>query len=71
MPDPVLRGAKSSKTNRKHGRSALSPSMCRYRAERRWLKNQIKRINAHIKRHPNDLQAQRWPTTLADGSPAI
>lgn len=50
MPDNILKGAKSSKKNRKFGRSGKSPSMCRYRAEQRWVKNKLKRIFSHIKR---------------------
>jgi hypothetical protein len=60
MADPVLKGAKASKNNRKHGRSALSPSMCRYRAEERWTKNKHRRVTTHLHNHPNDSQAKRW-----------
>jgi len=50
MPDDIIKSAKATKKNRKFGRSGKSPSMCRYRAEHRWIKNKIKRILSHIKR---------------------
>jgi hypothetical protein len=46
------------KKGRKIGRYSKHPSSMRYRAERRWEDNRIKRIMKHIKAQPNDNQAR-------------
>jgi ribosomal protein S15P/S13E len=50
---------KKGKKGRKIGRYSKHPSSQRYKAERRWLTNKEKRIKRHLKRFPNDKQAQR------------
>jgi hypothetical protein len=46
---------KGGKKNRKWGNNK---AYCqRYRAEGKQEKNRARRINRHLKRHPNDLQA--------------
>jgi len=49
---------RKGKKNRKHGRYSRHPSSVRYRAERRWERNKVKKLRKHLKSHPNDLQAQ-------------
>jgi hypothetical protein len=46
------------KKNRKIGRYAKHPSSMRYKGERRWLRNKVRRMTRHLKRHPGDRQAQ-------------
>ncbi len=41
----------------KIGRSGRKPSAKRYRAEMRWLKRQVARIERHIAAYPNDKTA--------------
>lgn len=50
---------KQGKKNRKIGRYAKSPACMRYKGERRWLSNRLKRMARHIKRFPGDTQAVR------------
>ena len=46
------------KKNRKIGRYSKHPSSCRYKGEQRWIRNRIRRIERHIRKYPNDLQAR-------------
>ena len=46
------------KKNRKIGRYSKHPSSVRYRGERRWERNKIRRMERHLKRYPDDLQAK-------------
>ena len=46
------------KKGRKIGRYARHPSSQRYKAEKRWETNRVKRIRRHIKRQPTDEQAR-------------
>lgn len=50
---------KKGKKGRKLGRYGKHQSSLRYRAERRWEKNKLKRIAKHFKRYPGDMQAAR------------
>lgn len=38
--------------NRKHGRRKRKPASMRYTAERRWIKNKVRKLKKYIKRHP-------------------
>jgi hypothetical protein len=49
---------KKGKTGRKIGRYSTHPSSCRYRSERRWEENQIRRVRRHVRRLPSDEQAR-------------
>ncbi len=53
-------GKKKSKgkKNRKIGRYAKSPSCMRYKGERRWERNKVRRMTRHLKRYPGDGQAR-------------
>ena len=53
------RRSKSGGGKRKLGRYSRHLSSMRYKAEKRWLKNRVKRIERHLKRHPKDAQARR------------
>jgi ribosomal protein S15P/S13E len=58
--DAILsKGKKKSKgkKGRKIGRYSKHPSSQRYKSERRWLTNKVKRIEKHTKRFPNDKQS--------------
>ena len=62
--DSLLKGGKGKKKNkgkknRKLGRYGRHPSSQRYKGEKRWLTNRVKRIERHLKRFPNDQQARR------------
>lgn len=50
---------KEGKKNRKLGRYARHLSSMRYKAEKRWIRNRVRRIERHLKRYPNDKQAAR------------
>ena len=50
------KGNNKGKKNRKIGRYAKSPSCMRYKGERRWERNKIRRMERQVRRHPNDLQ---------------
>ena len=52
----VRRGGKK---NRKHGRNKRAPSNARYTAEKRWVANRTRRIEGHLRRHPNDKTAAK------------
>lgn len=45
------------KKNRKIGRYSKHPSSMRYKGERRWETNKVKRMKRHLKRFPDDGQA--------------
>ena len=47
------------KKNRKIGRYSKHPSSMRYKGERRWISNRLKRMARHLKNFPADLQAVR------------
>lgn len=51
---------KKGKKGRKIGRYSKHPSSMRYRAEKRWETNRIRRVRRHLKRLPNDKQAREW-----------
>ncbi len=44
------------KKSKKCGRSLKGASMALYKAEFRSLKNKVKKMNRHLKKHPNDAQ---------------
>ncbi len=46
--------------NRKYGRWSRCPSNIAYKAENRRMKNKIKKVKRHLKRCPDDRQAQKW-----------
>lgn len=46
----------SKKRGKRYGKKRESPSMIRYTMGRRWVANRIRRLQRHLKRHPNDLQ---------------
>lgn len=48
------------KKGRKIGRYSKHPSSVRYRSEKRWETNQIRRVRRHIKAQPGDEQAREW-----------
>lgn len=50
---------KKGKKGRKIGRYGKHPSSLRYKGERRWEKNKVRRMRRHVKHFPNDLQAAR------------
>jgi len=50
------KGGKGKK-GRKIGRYAKSPSCMRYKGERRWERNKVRRMERHIKHFPADGQA--------------
>ncbi len=61
--DAVLKKAgskskKKGKKGRKIGRYSKHPSSMRYKGERRWEKNKVRRMRRHLKHFPNDLQAR-------------
>lgn len=47
------------KKNRKIGRYSKSPSCMRYKGERRWIANRLRRMASHLRRFPADTQAAR------------
>jgi hypothetical protein len=47
------------KKNRKIGRYAKSPSCMRYKGERRWERNKVRRMTRQVKRFPSDLQTAK------------
>ena len=49
---------KKGKKGRKIGRYAKHLSSQRYKAERRWEKNKVIRIERHLKKYPRDGQAK-------------
>lgn len=49
---------KKGKKGRKLGRYGKHPSSVRYRTERRWEKNQLRRIARHVRKYPDDMQAR-------------
>lgn len=49
---------KKGKKSRKIGRYSKHPSSMRYKGERRWVRNKVRRMTRHCKRHPNDAQAR-------------
>ena len=49
---------KKGKKGRKIGRYGRHLSSQRYKAEQRWLKNKIRRVQRHLKKYPNDGQAR-------------
>jgi len=61
--DAILKGGKKNrkkgKKGRKIGRYNKHASSLRYKAERRWEKNKVVRIERHLKKYPNDGQAKR------------
>jgi hypothetical protein len=63
----VIKGAskKKGKKGRKIGRYAKHPSSMRYKAERRWEKNKVRRMRRHLKTYPSDLQAERLLRDIA------
>jgi hypothetical protein len=48
---------KKGKKGRKIGRYSKSPSCMRYKGERRWEGNKLRRMARHIRRFPADGQA--------------
>ncbi len=50
---------KKGKKGRKIGRYSKHPSSVRYRGERRWECNRVRRMSRHLKNHPGDGQARR------------
>ena len=52
------------KKNRKIGRYAKSPACMRYKGERRWESNKVRRMTRHLKSFPNDLQARNLLSEL-------
>lgn len=60
--DAILAKAGKKKTkgkkNRKIGRYAKHPSSARYKGERRWERNKLRRMERHLRRFPNDAQAR-------------
>jgi len=57
--DAILKkggGKKKGKKGRKIGRVARHKSSLRYKNERRWLTNRLKRMARHMKHYPDDLQ---------------
>ena len=48
---PKSTGKKGAK---KIGRNLRKPACARYRNEMRWVKNKIKKLKRHLKKHPND-----------------
>lgn len=60
--DAVLKktgaGRKKGKKGRKIGRYTKHQASMRYKAERRWLTNRLRRIKRHLRRFPSDLQAR-------------
>jgi ribosomal protein L19E len=53
------KGGKKGGGSRKIGRYAKSPSSQRYKSEKRWLSNKLKRLERHLRYFPNDNQAHR------------
>jgi hypothetical protein len=53
-------GAKKGRGGRKLGRYSKHPSSVRYRAERRWESNQVKRVMRHLRRYPGEVQARAF-----------
>jgi hypothetical protein len=53
-------GKKKGSKGRKIGRYSKHLSSVRYRSERRWETNQVKRVRRHLKRQPSDTQARSW-----------
>jgi hypothetical protein len=49
---------KKGKKGRKIGRYSKHPSSVRYRSERRWERNKVRRLRRHLKAYPDDLQAK-------------
>ncbi len=49
---------KKGKKGRKIGRYSRHPSSMRYKGERRWEHNRIRRMSRHLRKHPNDAQAR-------------
>lgn len=47
------------KKNRKIGRYAKHPSSMRYKGEKRWIRNRLRRMERHIRHFPEDVQAVR------------
>lgn len=43
---------------RKYGRYNTHPSSMRYKGERRWERNRVRRMERHLREHPNDAQAR-------------
>lgn len=59
--DAIVKKGKSrkkGKKGRKIGRYGKHPSSQRYKAEKRWLKNRLRRIERHLRKYPNDKQAR-------------
>lgn len=51
-------GKKKGKKGRKIGRYSKHPSSMRYKSERRWEKNKLRRMRRHLRSYPGDLQAK-------------
>ena len=47
------------KKNRKIGRYAKSPSNMRYKGERRWERNKVRKLTKHCKHFPHDAQSAK------------
>lgn len=59
--DAILsKGKKKSKgkKGRKIGRYGKHPSSQRYKSEKRWLTNKIRRMERHLRKHPGDNQTK-------------
>lgn len=54
------KGDGKGKKGRKIGRYKTHPSSMRYKAERRWEANRLRRVRRHLRRTPSDAQARRW-----------
>ena len=59
------KGGKGKK-GRKIGRSKKHPAAQRYLYDRRWIENKAKRMRRHLKRYPDDKQAQGLLNTYLD-----
>ena len=58
------KGASKGKKGRKIGRYSKSPSCMRYKGERRWEVNKLRRMARHIRRFPEDAQARSILSSL-------
>ncbi len=70
--DTILKGGKKNrkkgKKGRKIGRSKRHPAAQRYLGEKRWIRNRVRRIERHLKRYPDDKQAQRALSAARDAA---
>ena len=58
------------KKSKKIGRYNRHPSSCRYRAERRWERNQLRRVRRHLRSQPGDRTAREWLAANGTGDDA-